>query len=238
MWRVMVPPVGTVVAGVNTRTGLTVEPWLNWLRVMDIKAVIAFNPEIAGNVPVVVVSMTTGMAADKSLEVPAAMLVKAACSLNGVVNFVMMKTIGVAAFKVPVVSLTVNKEPDNAAVQVAEAGTMTAQTLGAAEVSKAMPAPDSVMMIPALVPTVMAPVGVNEKVAVVAVALTEDASVIARPLIHDTDGNVPVAVVSMTVGVPAEKSLEVPAAMLVKAACPLVGVVNFVMVKVMAVFAL
>ncbi len=60
----MVCPGITSVSGVNTRTGWTVEPWLNWLRVMDIKAVIAFNPEIAGNVPVVVVSMTTGGAAD------------------------------------------------------------------------------------------------------------------------------------------------------------------------------
>ncbi len=84
-------------AGVKTRTGWTVEPWLNWLRVMDIKAIVAFKTEIAGNLPVVVVSMTTGGSADKSLEVPAAMLVKAACSLNGVVNFVMLKTIVVAA---------------------------------------------------------------------------------------------------------------------------------------------
>ncbi len=41
----------------------------------------------------------------------------------------------------------------------------------------------------------------------------------------------------MTTGVPADKSLEVAAAMLVKAACALVGVVNFVMVKVMRVAA-
>ena len=132
--------------------------------------------------------------------------------------------------------MTVNKEPANAAVQVAEAGAVTAQTLGAAEASKAMPAPDSVMMMPALAPAVMAPVGVNEKEAVVAVALTEDASVIARPLmLPEIKGNVPVAVVSMTTGVATDKSLEVPAAMLVKAACPSVGVVNFVtvIVKVM-----
>ncbi len=133
--------------------------------------------------------------------------------------------------------MTVNKEPANAAVQVAEAGAVTAQTLGAEEMSKAMPAPDSVMMIPALAAAVMAPVGVNEKEAVVAVALTEDASVIARPFKYDIAGNDPVAVVSMTTGVPADKSLEVAAAMLVKAACALVGVVNFVMVKVMRVAA-
>ena len=47
-------------------------------------------------------------------------------------------------------------------------------------------------------------------------------------------GNVPVAVVSIMARLPADKSLEVPAATLAKAACPLVGLVNFVMVKVMA----
>ena len=57
----------------------------------------------------------------------------------------------------PAVSLTVNLEVANAAEQVAPAaGAVTAQTLGAPEVSKAMPAPDSVMMIPALAPAVMA----------------------------------------------------------------------------------
>ena len=52
---------------------------------------------------------------------------------------------------------------------------MTEQALAAPTVpSKAMPDPDSVMRIPALDPAVMAEVGVNENVAVVAVALTED----------------------------------------------------------------
>ena len=135
--------------------------------------------------------------------------------------------------------MTVNKEPANVAAQATAAGAVTAQTLGAAVTSKAMPAPDSVMMIPALAPEVMAPVGVNEKEAVVAVALTEDASVIARAVIlpEIMEGNAPVAVVSMRTGVP-DNSLEVAAAMLVKAACALVGVVNFVMVKVMRVAAL
>ncbi len=50
-------------------------------------------------------------------------------------------------------------------------------------------------------------------------------------------GKVPMFVVSrMTTG-DADKSLEVAAAMLVKPACPAVGVVNFVMVKVTRVFA-
>ena len=36
----MVCPGITLVPGVNMRTGWTVEPWLNWSRVMDVKAVI------------------------------------------------------------------------------------------------------------------------------------------------------------------------------------------------------
>ena len=78
--------------------------------------------------------------------------------------------------------MTVNLELVNVAPQVSAAGAVTAQTLGLPLVSKAMPAPCSVMMIPAWVPALMAPVGVNVKVAVVAVALTEDVSVIARLL--------------------------------------------------------
>ena len=58
-----------------------------------------------------------------------------------------------------------------------EEGAVTEQTL---VVSKAMPAPDSVMRIPALGPAVMAWVGANEIVTVVCVALTEGARVIER----------------------------------------------------------
>jgi len=50
-------------------------------------------------------------------------------------------------------------------------------------------------------------------------------------------GKVPMFVVSRMTTVDADKSAEEPAAMLVKAACPAVGVVNFVMVKVTRVFA-
>ncbi len=140
----------------------------------------------------------------------------------------------------PAVSLTVNTELASATVHVGDVPEVevTVQALAAPAVaSKAMPAPDSVMAIPALPPAVMACVGVNETVAVVAVALTVEASVIARPLTPVINGNVPVAVVSrMTTG-DADKSAEEPAAMLVKAACPAVGLVNFVMVKVTMVFA-
>jgi len=134
---------------------------------------------------------------------------------------------------VPAVSLTVNTELASATEQAGlpELGAVTAQ---AESEAKAMPAPDSVMTIPALVPAVMAVLGVNETVAVVDAALAEEVSVIARPDNCEIPGNVPVMVLSMMVGVPAEKSLEVPAAMLVKATCPAVGVVNFVRVKVMA----
>ncbi len=137
---------------------------------------------IEGNFPVVVVSMMMGLPGDKSLEVPAAMLANAACPLVGLVNFVMVKVTTVAALNVPAVSFTVNTEPANAAEHAGdpEAGAVTAQALVA---STRMPAPDSVMMIPALVAAVMACVGVNEMVAVVCVDLTEEAGVIARPLI-------------------------------------------------------
>ena len=77
----------------------------------------------------------------------------------------------------PDVSLTISNEPlSNATEHVGdpEDGAVTVHTLGLPLVSKAMPAPDSVMAIPALGPAVMAEVGVNENVAVVAVALTED----------------------------------------------------------------
>ena len=133
----------------------------------------------------------------------------------------------------PAVSLTVNTEPASAAEHAGdpEEGAVTAQALVP---STRMPAPDSVMAIPALAAAVMACVGVNEIVAVVCVALTGEASVIARPLMPVIKGNAPVAVVSMMTGLPANRSFEVPAATLAKAFCPLVGLVNFVMVKVMA----
>jgi hypothetical protein len=49
----------------------------------------------------------------------------------------------------------------------------------------------------------------------------------------EMSGNVPVEVTSRMMGLPAEKSFEVAAAMLVNAACAAVGVVNFVTVTVM-----
>ncbi len=193
--------------------------------------------KIAGKVPVAVVSMTTGLPADRSFEVPAAMLANAACPAVGLVNFVTVTVTTVAAMKVPAVSFTVNNEPANVAEHEGdpEAGAMTAQALVA---STRMPAPDSVMTIPALAAAVMACVGVNEIVAVVCAALTEEASVIARPVSHEIAGKVPVAVVSMTTGLPADRSFEVPAAMLANAACPAVGLVNFVTVTVTTVAAL
>ena len=61
---------------------------------------------------------------------------------------------------------------------------VTVQTVAAPTVaSKAMPAPCSVMAMPALAAAVMAWVGVNENVAVVAVAFTAEVSVIEGPLI-------------------------------------------------------
>ena len=107
-------------------------------------------------------------------------------------------------------------------------------------VARPMPAPDSVIAIPALplAMLVMACVGVNDTVAVVDAPLTLDARVIARLLIHEMAGNVPAVVVSRMTGGTALKSFEVPAARLLNAACPLAGFVNPVTVTVMAVAAL
>ncbi len=46
MWRVMVPPVGTVVAGVNTMMGLATAPAVCDKDVMDVKAVIAVGAAV------------------------------------------------------------------------------------------------------------------------------------------------------------------------------------------------
>ena len=171
---------------------------------------------------------------------PSAILRKAACETVGVVNFVTVKVTTAAALKVPAVSFTVNTGLANATVHVApELGAVTAQTLGLPEVSTAMPAPDSVILIPALVPAVIAVAGVKENVAVVAVALREEESVTASPLMAPAIcGKVPEDVVSLMTGLPAAKLSEVPAAMLAKAACEALGLVNFVMVKVTTAAAL
>ena len=134
--------------------------------------------------------------------------------------------------------MTVSTKPFIEALQVAdEDGVVTAQALEApAVVSREIPAPDSVMMRAGLVVPVSAPViavfGLNVNWAVVAVPLASEVSVIARDIV--IAGNSPVVVVSMMTGLSADILFEVPAAMFVKAACPLAGLVNFVMVKVMA----
>ena len=111
--------------------------------------------------------------------------------------------------------MTINTDPVKTRTHVTEAGTVTAHTLGDAEVSIAMPAPDKVMRIPALLaPLVRAWVGVNVNEAVVTVAFTGERSVIARPLTNETLTNEPAAVVSRTEGVETDTSNEVPAAML------------------------
>ena len=143
----------------------------------------------------------------------------------------------------PDVSLTISNEPlSNATEHVGdpEDGAVTVHTLGLPLVSKAMPMPCSVMAIPALAPAMMAWSGENEIVAVVAVALTLEVSVIAGPMRLPTDADAvmadikPALVVSRNVRVAIEKSFEVAAAMLVNPACAAVEVVNFVMVKVTA----
>ncbi len=53
----MVPPIGTVVAGVNTRTGFMAAPETP-PEVMEVKVIPVVPSTMATNVPVVLVSMT------------------------------------------------------------------------------------------------------------------------------------------------------------------------------------
>jgi len=57
MVSVMVPPAGTVVAGVNTRTGCTAAP-ATPPEVMEVNAIPVAPSTMATNVPAVLVSMT------------------------------------------------------------------------------------------------------------------------------------------------------------------------------------
>ena len=69
----MVPPIGTVVAGVNTSTGFMAAPETP-PEVMEVKVIPVVPPTMATNVPVVLVSMITPAA----LVVAAAMVVDTA----------------------------------------------------------------------------------------------------------------------------------------------------------------
>ena len=133
----------------------------------------------------------------------------------------------------PASSLTVKTEPAREAAHAAlpADGAVTVHALLPAT---AMPAPDSVMAMPALAPAAMAAFGVNEMVAVVDEALAPDARVMASPVIAPVmAGNVPLVVASMMMETEeaeeGEKSLrlfDVPAAMFLRAACALGGVGN------------
>ena len=81
----------------------------------------------------------------------------------------------------------------------------------------AMPVPDSVILMPAVALEVTVPPTANENVAVVGAFFALEASVTAR-LVRPIPGNVPTDVPSIRIGEPAVMSLEVPAAMLAKAA--------------------
>ena len=109
---------------------------------------------IFGNVPVLMESNTITGDAPKSFEVPAATLVSPACPLEGVVNFVNVSVTAVPPAYVPAVSFTVNTELEKEAEHrgLPDDGAVTVQTFPG---SKAMPAPDSVMAIPALEPGLM-----------------------------------------------------------------------------------
>ena len=121
----------------------------------------------------------------------------AACAAVGVVNNVTVAVTWVAARNDPAVSLTIKVEPVREAAHVGlpVAGAVTVQTLVA---PSAIPAPDRMIAMPALVPAVIAPAGVNEMVAVVDVALAfdvrETASPVMAPLLMA--GKVPVVVAS------------------------------------------
>ena len=156
--------------------------------------------EIAGNLPDAVESMMAGAVTDKSFEVPAATLLKAACAFDGVANDVTTTATREYGLYVPASSLTVKTAP---AREAAHAGLPAdgAVTVHALLPASAMPAPDSVRAMPALAPAAMAPSGVNEMVAVVDEALTPDARVIASAVIAPViAGNVPLVVASMMTG--------------------------------------
>ncbi len=134
---------------------------------------------MAGNVPIYVVSIMTGLPADKLFEVPAEICFGPWPSV-GVVNFVTVTVTNVFALT-PAGSFTVStKKETNTAVQVGlpDAGAVTTQALVP---SKAIPGPVRVMAMPALAPAVIAVAGVKEIVAVVCVALATEASVTDRP---------------------------------------------------------
>ena len=120
--------------------------------------------------------------------------------------------------------MTVSTEPANEAAHAPpEEGAVTVQALPP---PSAMPAPASVIAIPALAPAVRAVEAVKETVAVVDVAATLDARATERSFIHEIAGNLPDVVESMMAGAVTDKSFEVPAATLLKAACAFDGVVN------------
>jgi len=151
-----------------------------------------------------------------------------------VVNFDTVKVTAVAPLKVPVRSFTVSTRADIATLHVAEEGAVTVQTLVE---SIAVPAPTNVIITPALVPAVMAVVGVKEIVAVVAAFFAAEVRVIVGPAVMPPmiAANVPLVPVSDMVGVAMSPAAH-PIARVLEAAC-MAGVVIFVKVKVMTPFA-
>ena len=106
-------------------------------------------------------------------------------------KFVNLSVTAVPPAYVPAVSLTIRTGLVNETEHVGlpDAGAVTVQTLAG---STAMPAPDSVMAIPALGPGVMPCVGVNEIVTAVVVAIAAaDPSEISRRIGLTIEGNVP-----------------------------------------------
>ena len=137
----MVPPIGTVLAGVNTRTGFMAAP-ATPPEVMEVNEVIVVPAMMATNVPVVLWAMIT----PAEVVVAAAMVVDAACAAVGLVMPGIVNERARPATKVPAVIVTVNTPAAEMAAVPAPLvpPAMKVRVPGEATAS---PAPLSVMMI-------------------------------------------------------------------------------------------
>ena len=181
--------------------------------------------KICGKEPLSVLSNIAGTEVTTSREVAARMLADATAAALGLVNLSKFKLMAVFAGKVPAVSrilktLVLTMLGTQAGEPVAPWVTVQ---MGLLPISGD---PASVMRMPAFAEPVMALVRAKATVAVVGVLLTWLPSVTARPATKESAGNAPDVVASIIVGDTADKSLEVPAATVVSAACALFGVVN------------
>jgi len=122
--RVIVPAIGTVVAGVNTRTGVTGEPAPVYARVMEVKAVIAATMGSALMVAEVVTSpddaiekVPAGAAAAAPRVKPDSVMVTAAVPV-GLPPIMMTRVVEDPEPEVPVIPATLDAPAMNEAVPV------------------------------------------------------------------------------------------------------------------------